>query len=226
MHLSALAFANFQTQSNKRMGSPCPSDCVYRPDTIEARRIYIAEVRLLLSVFLLFTTENAEAEVNTVFVDLTTAEATSIGNLGPTCKAAESAQTDDFDPQIDRYCERAAVPASHLAPATHRITSLIPVQYGFVHPPLSVSHLIPCSLSHRVASLHTSLLSYRPIRPRIFPVLLLTSPCPTRRPPPSPSRTPFSSNPPSLLPAALTIVCVYPAALPIPVPVPLLPCPP
>ncbi|KAJ7081504.1 hypothetical protein C8R44DRAFT_895027 [Mycena epipterygia] len=49
------------------------------------------------------------------------------------------------------------LPASHLAPAAHHTTSLIPVQYGFVCPPLSVSHLIPSSLSHRVVSLHTSL---------------------------------------------------------------------
>ncbi|KAJ7099078.1 hypothetical protein C8R44DRAFT_888540 [Mycena epipterygia] len=64
-------------------------------------------LKTILTIFR-HTTENAEAEVKWHRIYLTTAEATSIGNLGPTCKAAECAQTDDFDPQIDRYCERAA----------------------------------------------------------------------------------------------------------------------
>ncbi|KAJ7714129.1 hypothetical protein B0H16DRAFT_1896019 [Mycena metata] len=48
---------------------------------------------------------NAEAEANAVFVtpfpaDLTTVDATSLDNLGTMREAAESAETDDFDPQI------------------------------------------------------------------------------------------------------------------------------
>ncbi|KAJ7121189.1 hypothetical protein C8R44DRAFT_172568 [Mycena epipterygia] len=48
---------------------------------------------------------NAEAEANAVFVDpfpadLTTVDATSLANLGTMREAAESAETDDFDPQI------------------------------------------------------------------------------------------------------------------------------
>ncbi|KAJ7026788.1 hypothetical protein C8F04DRAFT_1045328 [Mycena alexandri] len=47
----------------------------------------------------------AEAQANAVFVtpfpaDLTTVDATSLANLGTMREAAESAETDDFDPQI------------------------------------------------------------------------------------------------------------------------------
>ncbi|KAJ7677592.1 hypothetical protein B0H17DRAFT_1206874 [Mycena rosella] len=47
----------------------------------------------------------AEAEANAVFVDpfpadLTTVDATSLANLGTMREAAESAETDSFDPQI------------------------------------------------------------------------------------------------------------------------------
>jgi len=48
---------------------------------------------------------DAEAQANAVFVDpfpadLTTVDATSLANLGTMREAAESAETDDFDPQI------------------------------------------------------------------------------------------------------------------------------
>ncbi|KAJ7107429.1 hypothetical protein C8R44DRAFT_585410, partial [Mycena epipterygia] len=48
---------------------------------------------------------DAEAKANAVFVDpfpadLTTVDATSLANLGTMREAAETAETDDFDPQI------------------------------------------------------------------------------------------------------------------------------
>ncbi|KAJ6449778.1 hypothetical protein C8R45DRAFT_917140 [Mycena sanguinolenta] len=56
---------------------------------------------------------NAEAEANAVFVtpfpaDLTTVDATSLDNLGTMREAAESAETDEFDPQIDAASGAAA----------------------------------------------------------------------------------------------------------------------
>ncbi|KAJ7216346.1 hypothetical protein GGX14DRAFT_561921 [Mycena pura] len=56
---------------------------------------------------------NAAAQANAVFVDpfpadLTTVDATSLDNLGTMREAAESAETDEFDPQIDAASGAAA----------------------------------------------------------------------------------------------------------------------
>ncbi|KAJ6562350.1 hypothetical protein B0H19DRAFT_1259933 [Mycena capillaripes] len=60
---------------------------------------------------------NAEAEANAVFVDpfpedLTTVDATSLDNLGTMREAAESAETDLFNPQIDAASGAAAAALS------------------------------------------------------------------------------------------------------------------
>ncbi|KAJ7101085.1 hypothetical protein C8R44DRAFT_888055 [Mycena epipterygia] len=82
MDSSTPASANLQPDPTKEWA---------RPARLTAFIVPIPSHALLLSVLLLFATENAEVEANTVFVDLTTVDAAD-------ARAAESAETNDFEP--------------------------------------------------------------------------------------------------------------------------------
>ncbi|KAJ7101158.1 hypothetical protein C8R44DRAFT_888119 [Mycena epipterygia] len=170
---------------------------------------------------------NADAEANTIFVKLTTGDATSIRTWARGARRQRARRRTTWTRRsllTDRVASQC--PPWLGDPSPVRIPSG-PISYLHHTPPHHITHPYPepplRPVSHPILPVPLHCLP-----PHVPPLLWIVSPDTTSHLPLPPTCASFSS-PPSLLPAALAlpfpVVCVYYVAPPVPVPVLLLPPP-